>query len=178
MYDRRIQSGFRVASLPDVEAPFQNQRLPMSFSLRSWLGLLCAVGLLTALSACDSGGANDSGSVTGVWQGTVETDSITYELTLSLERAEGTTPSNARLIGDGDLVGEDTWAFQITDGSFTEPNRALALTFRIDSALQHPVQLQGTVGDDFQEIEAELNGGPPDGELPTFEAEAVTFTRP
>lgn len=57
----------------------------MRDSMRLWIGLLSVFGVLVVMSACDSGGAQESGTVTGRWQGTVETDSVTYEVRFDLE---------------------------------------------------------------------------------------------
>ncbi len=140
-------------------------------SLRSWIGLLCVVGLLAVVSACDSGGAQESGTVTGRWQGTVETDSVTYEIRFDLEEADEPDPTGPRLVGSGELVGSERRSFQITDGSFMEPNRRLSLNFRFD--IPRPILLQGTVAEDYESISAELSGGPP-----RFDEATLTLTRP
>lgn len=150
----------------------------MSVSLRSWLGLICTLGMGLFLVACDSGGTNGTRSVAGPWEGTVDTDSVTYDLSFDVERDERDGPTLPEWVGDGQLVGEDAWAFQITEGSFMEPNRTLSLTFRFETSPSHPIQLHGTVGEDYQQVEAELDGGPPDGSLPDFEAMPITLTRP
>lgn len=144
----------------------------MRFSLRPYIGPLFAAALLLVLSACDSGGANTPGSVTGQWEGTVETDSVRYELAFDVERAEESGPTGSRLVGDGQLVGDEPWAFNITDGSFTEPNLSVTLTLRFDESMW-PIHLDGTVGEEYQEISAELTGGPP-----RFDSKPVTLTRP
>lgn len=144
----------------------------MQHSLRTCLGLIGAFGLLIVLAACDSGGANDPGTVMGLWEGSVETDSVTYELAFDLEEAENTLPSESRVVGEGELMGEDTLAFQIPDGSFTEPTLSLTLNLRFDES-PHPILLQGTVGEDYESISAELSGGPP-----RFDETPITLTRP
>jgi len=123
------------------------------------------------MSACDSGGAQESGTVTGRWQGTVETDSATYEVRFDVEEADESDPTGPRLVGSGELVGAERRSFQITDGSFTELNRALSLTFRFD--IPRPILLQGTVAEDYESITAELSGGPP-----RFDETPIPLTRP
>lgn len=143
----------------------------MLVSLRSWIGGLCLLGLLVVVPACDSGGTNEQQTVTGRWQGTVETDSVTYEVDLTVEEAEQSNPTGSRLVGSGTLVGADTRSFQITDGSFTEPTLTLSLTLRFE--VPRPILLQGTVAEDYQSISAELSGGPP-----RFDETPITLTRP
>lgn len=143
----------------------------MRNSRRPWIGLLSLLGVLVVMSACDSGGANETGTVTGQWQGTVETDSVTYEIRFDLEEADASDPTGPRLTGTGELMGAERRSFQITDGSFTEPNRALSLNFRFD--VPRPILLQGTVAEDYESISAELSGGPP-----RFDETPVTLTRP
>jgi len=144
----------------------------MLHPLRSWIGLVCLVGLTAVVAACDSGGgAADPGSATGRWRGTVETDSVTYELTVDLERAEQSNPTSPRLVGSGTLEGTESRAFEVTDGTFAEPTMSLALSFRFD--VPRPIDLQGTVDDEYQSISAELSGGPP-----RFDETPITLTRP
>lgn len=142
----------------------------MRISQYLWFGLVCAVGIFTVLSACDSGGTANPRSITGSWQGTIETDSVTYQLSFDLERAENPGPTGPRLIGEGELSGEESRSFQITNGSFSDVTMVLALTLRFD--VPFPIDLQGTVQDDFQSISAEVSGGPPG-----FEQESITLTR-
>ena len=164
----RISSSFPMAF--DVS----DLRSTHSALLRS-LGLLLLVGGGLALAGCDSGGANSgASSVTGAWQASIETDSLTYNLTFQLQFPDREFPQS-RIVGDGEFTaGEETWAFEIPDGRYYEPTLGLTLRFDVEfNGKDLPITIQGTVGDDYQEIEADISGGPAQ-----FEEKEVTIIRP
>lgn len=147
-------------------------------SVRSWtrwIGAVLVVGGLVLLPACDSGGTNGGGNVAGDWRSTIETDSVTYQLSFELAVLEGEETTGTRLVGDGEFAGRDsTWAIQIPNGTFQ--GEVLALTLRFDTLFdgqQRPLKIEGRVGDDYQEISADIFGGPPQ-----FEGRSTTLTRP
>jgi hypothetical protein len=164
--DLRIESAFSTA----VVMSDPSHRM----SLQRALALVLIVGGGLVLAACDSSGANsDSGSIEGDWQTTIETDSITYDLAFELNIPEETFGS--RIVGEGEFVaGEDEWAFEIPDGTYRRPSLDLTLRFDVQfDGRDLPITIQGTVGEDFQEISAQIFGGPPQ-----FQGRDVTITRP
>ncbi len=138
------------------------------------LALLLIAGGGFLFAACDSGGATSGpDSIEGEWQSTIETDSVAYDLTFELDFPEESFGS--RVVGEGELAaGGTSWAFQIPDGTYRQPSLGLTLRFDVQFDGQDlPITIQGTVDDDFQEISAEISGGPPQ-----FDERPVTITRP
>lgn len=142
-------------------------------SFRRSIAVFLTVGSALVLGGCDSEGANSSERVAGKWHGSIETDSVTYQLSFDLQQEEEGSLSGPRSRREGELVGaEPSSEFQITNGSFTKPNFALSLTFRF-TEVPRPILLEGTVGDEYREITADLSGGPPQ-----FQEQPITLTRP
>lgn len=152
---------------------FQNGTIPMAAVSIRRLGILLVIGSFLFLVGCDSGGSSAPDSVDGRWHGSIDTDSVSYQLSFDLRRVEAGTATGARWEGEGELVGgADTWEFLITDGLFTKPNFFLSLTFRFNE-IPRPILLEGTVGDEYQEISADITGGPPQ-----FDERSLTLSRP
>lgn len=139
------------------------------FSLPAGRTLVLGVLLLGLFSACDSGGSSDPETLSGAWQGTLEKESVTYQLSLTLQQSSTAGLSGYSLSGTGQLSRDDTtWTIDSSTGSYTEPDLSLSIQF----ANARPAQLSGTVSEDLETIDAEVNGGPV-----SFDAASVTLTK-
>ena len=132
---------------------------------------LLLLGVL--LVGCDSGGENDSITLTDVWGGSFTKNDTEYDLTVTLQQSQATDFGTASVTGEGGLVVTDADGSETTipfSVNGTLSNSTLSLQVNYEDS--RPGQLTGTVGPDVQTIEAVLVGGGPG-----FDSDAVTLNR-
>lgn len=105
------------------------------------------LGVLAVFPACDSG-SEPPLSLTGTWVGQRDQQGQTVALKMDLHQ------QGPAISGTGTLSLEGgTSTFQ-AEGSYTHPNITLTLSF----AMQRPGQLEGTVSEERDRMQAELFG--------------------
>lgn len=113
----------------------------------SLLALLCLV--LLALSACDSGGAEDSTpQIEGSWAGAANYNGLGLSINMTLREEDGT------VTGTGTLVGQQPVALDI-DGTYSYPNASLNLNISgVDDVPGS--NLSGTINESGTTLDARL----------------------
>lgn len=133
--------------------------------------LLC---VLLLCIACDSSGGNDTPTLDGTWRGSFTKGNAAYTLVLTLQQTSPLGVGDASSVsGPGRLVvvepeSEESELPLTVSGTFNAPT----LTLQVSYEASRPGQLNGTVREGFDEIEAELVGGGPG-----FDGDVVLLSR-
>lgn len=117
--------------------------------------------VLLVCAGCDSGSSGPD-TLAAVWQGTFTDNATEYTLELALSSGRAAGLQATPIGGDGTLVIQppdgDREGLSITvEGTFNAPRLSLSVSY----PQSRPGQLNGTVNDALDRIDAELVGGGP-----------------